>query len=305
MVEQPIKNEAADLRSEVIRTPFGEFVHRFKRNRLAIVGLVIVTIMMMVTLLTPWIAPMSATVPYASGTTATGAPLLPTWHWNHFFLGTDNLGRDVMSRLIWGARVSMEVGFMATLISLTIGMFIGIISGYVGGWLDNFLMRITDIVLAFPFFLFVILLNSVIEKPSVFTVYLVIGVLGWAGAARIARGQALSIRHLEFIDAAKSVGASQRRILWKHMVPAVLPPVLVYGTLSIPSNMILESALSFLGIGVPDPVVSWGKMINLGLNFYQVDPWLIIFPGVAIALATLGFNLFGDGLNDALSPRRR
>lgn len=289
---------------EVTRSPLRDFIRQFTRNRLAVIGLALVLVMVMIAFLAPVLSPMNPYTAYPDGTTAAGAPLTPTWQWHHFFLGTDNLGRDVMSRLIWGTRVSMEVGVMATLISIVIGLILGIFSGYSGGWVDNALMRVTDVVLAFPLFLFVILLNSVVPHPSVITVYTVIGILGWAGAARIARGQALSTRSLEFVDAARSLGASRWRILFHHILPSVLPPVLVYGTLLIPNNIILESALSFLGIGVPDPTVSWGKMINLGLDFYQIDPWLIIFPGVMIGLATLGFNLMGDGLNDALAPYR-
>lgn len=293
------------LTHERPRTPARDFIKRFKRNRLAVVGLALVLLMALVAIFAKQIAPMNPIFPYPNGTSAVGGPLAPTWQWGHFFLGTDNVGRDVMSRLIYGAQVSMEVGVMATVIALFIGTTIGIIAGYTGGALDNALMRFTDIVLAFPIFLFAILLDAIIPHPSVESVFAVIGVLGWAGAARIARGQALATSRLEFIEAARSLGASRMRILFRHVLPAVLPPVLVYGTLLIPNNVILESALSFLGVGVPDPTVSWGKMINVGLNFYRIDPLLVIFPGIMILLATLGFNLLGDGLNDALSPHSR
>jgi ABC-type dipeptide/oligopeptide/nickel transport system permease subunit len=232
-----------------------------------------------------------------------GLPLNPTWNWHHFFLGTDSSGRDEMSQLLYGTRVSMEVGFMATLITLVIGVVIGLISGYLGGMGDNVIMRITDVVLAFPLFLFVILLRSVVTHPTVATVYTVIGVLGWAGIARITRGQTLAARKLEYVESARSIGARVPSILFKHIFPNIMGPIVVYGTLLIANNILLESALSFLSIGVPDPTVSWGKMINLGLSWYQTDPWLIVWPGIAIAIATLGFNLLGDGLSDALNPR--
>lgn len=304
MVEPPpvVLVQAAQER---LRTPTTDFIKRFKRNRLAVVGLVLVVAMALIAIFAKQLAPMNPYFPYPSGTSSVGGPLGPTWQWGHFFLGTDNVGRDVASRLIYGAQVSMEVGVMATVIALFIGTTIGIIAGYSGGALDNALMRFTDIVLAFPIFLFAILLDAIIPHPSVESVFAVIGVLGWAGAARIARGQALAASRLEFIEAARSLGASKARILVRHILPAVLPPVLVYGTLLIPNNVILESALSFLGVGVPDPIVSWGKMINVGLNFYRIDPWLVIIPGIMILLATLGFNLLGDGLNDALSPHSR
>lgn len=291
------------LPEEKIRTPMQTAVHRFLKNRLAVFGLILVIIMVIIAIVAPSIAPMSPYTSYPNGTTMQGLPLSPTWSWHHFFLGTDSSGRDEMSQLLYGTRVSMEVGFMATVITLVIGVVIGLISGYLGGMGDNIIMRITDVVLAFPLFLFVILLRSVVSHPTVATVYTVIGVLGWAGIARITRGQTLAARKLEYVESARSIGTRVPSILFKHIFPNIMGPVVVYGTLLIANNILLESALSFLSIGVPDPIVSWGKMINLGLSWYQTDPWLIVWPGIAIALATLGFNLLGDGLSDALNPR--
>lgn len=288
---------------EHVRTPAQMFVRRFLRNRLAVFGLVLVIFMIIVAFIAPKLAPMSPYLTYNDGTTAQGLPLGPTWNWHHFFLGTDSSGRDVMSELLYGTRVSMQVGFMATLITLVIGIVIGMMSGYLGGFWDNILMRFTDMVLAFPQLLFIILLRSVVSNPTVATVYTVIGVLGWAGIARIARAQTLAARKLEYVDAARSIGARRTRIIFSHIFPNIMSPVIVYGTLLVANNIIFESALSFLSIGVPDPTVSWGKMINLGLSWYQTDPWLIVWPGIAIAMATLGFNLLGDGLNDAFNPR--
>ena len=281
-----------------------QLIRRFIRNRLAIVGFVLVVIMVLVAILAPVIAPMSPYAVHFNGTTVTGQPLGPTWHWSHFFLGTNPNGQDEMSQLIYGARVSMEVGVMATLVMLVIGTTIGMVSGYAGGAVDNLLMRITDVMLAFPFLLFVILIRSVVAHPTVSTVYLAIGVLGWAPIARIARGQSLAARNLEYVEAAKALGASTPHIISRHVLRNTISAVLVFGTLQVANNILLESALSFLGVGVPDPIVSWGKMINLGLSYYQVDPYLIIWPGIAIVLATLGFNLLGDGLNDALNVRQ-
>ncbi len=293
----------ADLNEEEIRTPLQTAVRRFLKNKLAVFGLVLVILMVIIAIFAPSLAPMSPYTSYPDGTTMQGLPLNPTWHWLHFFLGTDSSGRDEMSMLLYGTQVSMEVGFMATLITLLIGVAIGLVSGYVGGALDNVLMRITDVVLAFPLFLFVILLRSVVSHPTVATVYEVIGILGWAGIARITRGQTLAARKLEYVESARAVGVRTPNILVKHIFPNIMGPIVVYGTLLIANNILLESALSFLSIGVPDPTVSWGKMINLGLSWYQTDPWLIVWPGIAIALATLGFNLLGDGLSDALNPR--
>jgi len=292
-----------EFAEERIRTPFQTAVRRFLKNRLAVVGLVLVIVMVLIAIFAPSIAPMSPYTSYPDGTTIQGLPLSPTWHWTHFFLGTDSSGRDEISMLLFGTQVSMEVGFMATLITLVIGVVIGLVSGYAGGAVDNFLMRVTDVVLAFPLFLFVILLRSVVTHPTVATVYEVIGILGWAGIARITRGQTLAARKLEYVESARAVGVRTPLILFKHIFPNIMGPIVVYGTLLIAQNILLESALSFLSIGVPDPTVSWGKMINLGLSWYQTDPWLIVWPGISIALATLGFNLLGDGLSDALNPR--
>lgn len=284
--------------------PSRQVLRRFLRNRLAIVGLVLVVIMILVAILAPVIAPMNPYHVHFDGTTVTGQPLGPTWRWDHFFIGTNPNGQDEMSQLIYGARVSMEVGVMATLVMLVIGTVIGMVSGYAGGAVDNVLMRITDVMLAFPFLLFVILIRSVVAHPTVATVYLAIGLLGWAPIARIARGQSLAARNLEYVEAARALGASSGHIIWRHVVRNTISAVLVFATLQVANNILLESALSFLGVGVPDPIISWGKMINLGLNYYQTDAYLIIWPGIAIVLATLGFNLLGDGLNDALNVRQ-
>lgn len=283
--------------------PTRAFVRRFARNRLALLGLVLVLLMAFIALFAPLIAPMNPIHAYFDGTTAQGQPLGPTWQWHHFFLGSNPNGQDELSQLIYGARVSMEVGVMATLIMIAIGTLIGMIAGYSGGIIDNILMRLTDIMLAFPFMLFVILLRSVISHPTTATVFLAIGVLGWAPTARIARGQSLAARNLEYVEAARALGAKNRHIIWKHIVPNTISAVVVFGTLQVASNILLESALSFLGVGVPDPTPSWGKMINLGLQYYQGDPLLIIWPGIMVVLATLGFNLLGDGLSDALNVR--
>jgi peptide/nickel transport system permease protein len=281
------------------------FWERFRRHRLGLVGAGLALLMVLVALLAPVISPHNPTTVFPNGLTPGGAPLPPDWRWNGFFFGTDSLGRDVLSQLIWGARVSMEVGVFATLIATVIGVLIGAVAGYYGGVVDNLVMRFTDIMLAFPFLLFVILLESVVPHPNVITVYSVIGVLGWAPIARIARGQALAVAKGEYVEAARAIGASTARIILRHVIPNILGPLVVVATLSVANNIVLESALSFLGVGVPDPTPSWGKMIAMALGTYQVAPWLLILPSLAVALATLGFNLLGDGLNDALNPRRK
>ncbi len=283
--------------------PWQGFMRRFAQRRLAVFGLVLVVLMVSLAIFAPYLAPHNPTTEFPNGLSAVGAPLPPQWSFKGFFLGTDNLGRDELSQLLYGARISMQVGVMGTLITLIIGTIVGIVAGYAGGWLDNVLMRFTDIMLAFPFILFVILLDSVIPNPSVATVYSVIGVLGWAGVARIARSATLSIAKNEYVTAARSIGGGLPRILLRHVLPNAFSPILVYGTLQIANYILLESALSFLGAGVPDPIPSWGKMLNVGFKFFLVDPTLVVWPGIMLVFATLGFNLVGDGLNDALNPR--
>lgn len=297
--------EVAQSDLPVVRSasPLHDFWRAYSRNKMAVVGLVLVVFTVLLAIFAPWLEPHNPTTPFPYGLTRIGAPLPPMWHMP-FILGTDNLGHDELSQLIAGARVSMEVGVMATLIATLIGLALGAISGYLGGWADNLLMRLTDIMLAFPFLLFVILLQSIIAHPTVATVYEVIGLLGWAGTARIARGQALSISRNEYVEAARAVGSSPVRIIARHVIPNILGPVIVIATLSVANNILLESALSFLGVGVPDPTPSWGKMIATGLAYYQSSPFLLIWPGIMLVFAALGFNLLGDGLSNALNPRR-
>jgi len=294
--------DTPDLEAPVALAPrWSLFYRRFTRNRLAVVGLVLVVLVVAVAVLAPWLAPHPATTEYITAMPLDGAPLLPTWHWP-FFLGTDGVGHDELSQLLYGARTSVEVGVSATLISLVIGVALGVVAGYSGGWLDNILMRFTDIMLAFPIVLFVILIDSVVPVRTVATVFTAIGVLAWPGTARIARAQTLSVAQNEYVEVARSLGASPVRIMFLHVLPNVVSPVIVYGTLQIANNILLESALSFLGAGVPDPTPSWGKMLDASLSYYLVDPYLLIWPGLALALATLGFNLLGDGLSDMMNP---
>ncbi|MCL6594852.1 MAG: ABC transporter permease [Firmicutes bacterium] len=276
---------------------------RFLSHPLAPPGLVIVGLMVAAAVF----APALMTHPYwemypITGLSATDAPLPPQWSLHGFFLGTDQLGRDEFSRLIWAARVSLQVGVLGSAISAAIGITLGVAAGYFGGWVDSLIMRVTDVMFAFPALFFLILVASVLS-PSVPVIYLTIGLLGWPTNARFTRGQVLSLREQPFVEVARSLGARPSRIIWRHLVPNAIAPIVVVAGMSIPVNIIYESTLSFLGIGVPTPIPSWGKMIAEGLSYLNIAPWLVIFPTIAICLATVGFNLLLEALNATLNTR--
>ncbi|KUO95454.1 ABC transporter permease [Ferroacidibacillus organovorans] len=237
---------------------------------------------------------------FQNGLSAMGGPLPPN---STFVFGTDDLGRDIYSRVLFGARVSLEVGVFSSIISLFIGTSFGIISGYFGKFVDTVIMRLTDIMLAFPLILFVVALVASLGQ-SITNLFIAIGVLGWAVTARVVRAQVLSVKEYEYVQAAKALGASNWRILTKIIFPNIIPPVIVLTTLSIGNNMLLESTLSYLGIGVAPPNASWGNMLAEGQQVFQYAPWLLYYPGLALLLAVLGFNLLGDGLREAFNPRR-
>ena len=221
-------------------------------------------------------------------------------HW----MGTDIQGRDIWSRLIYGARISMTVGLMSQGIALTLGLLLGLVAGYFGKWVDELVMRLADVTLAFPTLLLLIALVAALQ-PSLTVVFLTIGLVGWAGMARLVRGQVLVVRELEYVQAMRALGAKAPRIIMRHVLPAVIAPVLIAATLGVAAAIMAEAALSFLGLGVPPPTPSWGAMIADGRDLSQLRgaPWTSLFPGLAIGLTVLGFNLLGDALRDALDPR--
>jgi ABC-type dipeptide/oligopeptide/nickel transport system permease subunit len=221
----------------------------------------------------------------------------------HWF-GTDMQGRDVWARLVYGARVSLSVGIISQGIALTLGIMLGLVSGYYGRWVDELVMRLADVTLAFPTLLLLIALVAALQ-PSLTVVFLTIGVVGWAGMARLVRGQVLVVRELEFVQAERALGAGDVRIIVRHVLPSVVAPVVIAATLGVAGAIMAESSLSFLGLGVQPPTPSWGSMIADGRDLYQLRhaPWTSVFPGLAIGAAVLGFNLLGDALRDALDPR--
>ncbi|KRO91923.1 MAG: peptide ABC transporter permease [SAR92 bacterium BACL26 MAG-121220-bin70] len=267
---------------------------KLSKNYLALAGLGILILLCVVSLLTPWIAPYS----YEQQNLDLGATAPSLQHW----LGTDIFGRDMLTRIMYGGRVSLMVGFIATAVALVIGILWGAIAGFYGGRLDAVMMRIVDILYALPFMIFIVLLMVVFGR-NILLLFLAIGAVEWLTMARIVRGQVMSLRNQEFVEAAYSLGLSQWTIIRRHIIPNTLGPVIVYTTLTIPSVMLLEAFLSFLGLGIQPPESSWGLLINYGVETMEEYPWLLIFPGVALSLTLFALNFLGDGLRDALDPR--
>jgi peptide/nickel transport system permease protein len=267
---------------------------RLRKHKLAVVSLFFIAFLLAIALLAPWIMPYpfeEIDVPNAFASPSAG-------HW----LGTDQLGRDILSRLMWGTRISLYVGIGATLLGQFFGIFVGAISGYYGGRVDMLLMRLTDFFLTLPS-LPLLLVLSVILNATVEVVIIILASLGWMGAARLVRGVVLSLREQEFIEASHAMGMSDWKIIVRHMIPNSMAPIIVNVTLGIGTTIIVEAALSFLGFGVRPPVPSWGNMLNRVQDYVLMNPLLAVYPGVCIFLTVLAFNFVGDGLRDALDPR--
>lgn len=266
---------------------------KLRHNRMALAGALGVALMFVLAA----IAPLYGRDP---GAIDIAQRLLPP-SLNHL-LGTDDLGRDVLARILYGARISLLVGFVAVGIATAIGIVIGAVSGFYGGWIDAVLMRFVDIMLCFPTF-FLILAVIAFLDPSIWNIMIVIGLTGWMGVARLVRAEFLTLRERDFVLAARALGASDCRVIFRHILPNALSPVLVSATLGIAGAILTESALSFLGIGVQPPTPSWGNMLIAGKQTLGTAWWLSVFPGMAILLTVLGYNLLGEGLRDALDPR--
>ncbi|SFP72751.1 ABC transporter permease [Caldicoprobacter faecalis] len=314
---EPIRGRT-DVADEIVRpsiTYWQDAWRRFKKNKPAMIGLVTVIIIILSAIFVPmfW--------PYDYATQIRGHENQgPSWE--HPF-GTDSLGRDLFIRVMYGARISLSIGLVASLINLTIGVLYGGISGYVGGRVDNIMMRIVDILYSVPLLLYVILLQVVLEKPieqafetsflrvfkgigsDLILIYIVLGLVYWVNMARIVRGQVLSLKNQEFVLAAKAQGASAWRIIWKHLIPNAIGPIIVTVTLAIPSAIFTEAFLSFIGIGVSAPMASWGTLASDAYRGIRSYPYLLFFPAACICITMIAFNLLGDGLRDALDPHMR
>jgi len=281
-------------RSRKTRFFFLEVVlQQLRRNRLALTGAGIVIGMFLLALVAPWLAPDPAAIDISQRLLPPGAGHL---------MGTDDLGRDVLARIMFGARISLLVGFVAVGIASVIGIVLGALAGYYRGWVDGVIMRFVDIMLCFPSFFLILAVIAFLE-PSIWNIMIIIGLTGWMGVARLVRAEFLSLRERDFVLAARALGASDARIMLRHILPNALSPLLVSATLGVAGAILTESALSFLGIGVQPPTPSWGNMLINGKQTLGEAWWLSAFPGLAILITVLGYNLLGEGIRDALDPR--
>jgi oligopeptide transport system permease protein len=333
-ITRPLTNQQRAAELNVIarkqRSLWGDAWYRLTRNRAAMAGLAVIGLMFVVAITAgfdtypfdtknahPILAPYDPRNPF----TADGkqAPVLadPVWAGTQFvdsryLFGTDNLGRDILSRLIYSARVSLIVGFIPVTIVFLIGASVGMLAGYVGKWVDQLLMRVTDIIYAFPDLLFLLILVATLRNTDfgnimsgLVLIFVGLAIVGWVGMARLWRGQVLSLKEKEFIEAARAIGASPLRIMTKHLFPNALAPALVAISFGIPGAMLAEAGLSFIGIGVKPPTPTWGVMINEGFLVFSTSPWPVMLPAVCIAIVMLSFTFLGDGLRDALDPRMK
>ena len=273
-----------------------DFWRHFKKNRLGVGGLVIIVIVFFIAIFAPFLSL------YDPGKTDVSLKL-KTPSFQHY-LGTDQLGRDVFSRMLYGSQISLSVGFVAVGISILIGILVGAMAGYKGGWVDSLLMRFVDIMLSFPSF-FLILTVVAILRPNIYNVMIVIGITSWEGTARFVRAEFLSLRERDYVQAARALGVKDRRIIFRHILPNALAPVFVTASLGVASAILIEAGLSFLGFGVQPPAPSWGNILTEGRTYIFDAWWLTVFPGLAILITVLSFNLFGEGLRDAIDPRLR
>jgi len=290
---EPAGTIAADKPQAAPRSELAEFWRRFSRHRLAVVSVVVLILVAVLSIAAPLLSPYAFD---AQDLDLMGLPYPPSsTHW----LGTDSLGQDNFTRLLYGGQISFAVGIAAAVVSIAIGTLVGAISGFYRGWVDVVLMRFTDVVLAIPPLPLILLLAGLV-RPSVPVLILIIGALGWMSTARLVRSEFLSLREREFVESARALGSTNRRLIWRHMLPNALAPLIVAATLAVGYSILVESALSFLGFGVQPPTPSWGNLLNQARQYLDSAPWLAVPPGAMILVTMLAVNFIGDGLRDAL-----
>ncbi len=295
------------------RSLWGDAVYRLMRNKAAVAGLIVIFLAFIVAIFAQFLAPYNPIdIPQNPA-----SQMEPVWTGSkytdpRYLLGTDFLGRDIVSRLMYASRVSMVVGFIPTAIVFGLGVSVGMVAGFFGGWLDQMLMRFTDIIYAFPDFLFLLIIvasfrNSPFGKvlDGLMLIFVAIAIVGWVGVARLTRGQVLALKEREFVEAARAVGATPRRIMAKHLLPNALAPLIVTAAFAVPGAILGEATLSFLGVGIIPPTPSWGQMINEGFPLFAANPWAVLLPAICISVVMLAFTFVGDGLRDALDPRMK
>ena len=296
-------SEAAEPAAIKGRGPWELAWRRLRRDKVAMISLLFIILIVALAIFAPLVAAVTGHSPNTqyrqTGLDQSGLPVAPN---GTFWLGTDDLGRDILVRIAYGARVSLGVGVVATLLTVAVGTAVGITAGYFGGWVDTVLARLVDVVLSVPFLLVAISLVSIFS-PSLTISVLVIGFFSWASVARIVRGQVLSLKEREFVEGARSLGSSNTRIMVVDILPNVLAPVIIYASLLVPVVILTQAALSFLGLGIQPPTPDWGGMISSSQGVYQEAWWYLAFPSLALVLTTLAFNLLGDGVRDAVDPR--
>jgi peptide/nickel transport system permease protein len=315
-MQQPVGPQFDDATVIVGKTPWQLFWARFRQDKVALVGVGVIILLVVVAVAAPYIA--RSLIGHGPNQLFGDEMLdqfgLPKGPNSEFFFGADHSGRDLFVRVLYGARTSLLVAVAATGVSVLIGVTLGMLAGYHRGWVDTLISRLIDIVLSLPLLLFAIGISAACSvtpqgclggtiKPGLSLVIFIIALFSWPYIARIVRGNTLSIREKEFIEASRSLGAGTGSIMIREVLPNLVAPIIVYATLIIPNNIIFESALSFLGVGVPQTIPSWGRMLAEAADIFEIAPWMMIFPGLCLVLTTLAFNLVGDGLRDALDPR--
>lgn len=292
-------NDAEELSTDDLTIGKGFYrgtLERLRRNKAALISLIAILIIALIAIFAPLVAPYD---PYAQNLSKILAPpSAENW------LGTDDLGRDILSRIIYGSRISLTVGIVAEAIALVIGVVVGAVAGYCGSWVDNVISRIMEVFASFPQVLFAMGIMFAMG-PGVLNIFIAIGLVSWTGVARIVRGQIIQLKEMEYVQAARASGGSDARIIFKHLIPNCLPTIITIAALDIPANIMTEASLSFIGLGVQFPHPSWGSMVSIGRKYIRMAPNFSIYPGIAIIITVLAFSMLGDGLRDALDPRMK